>query len=231
VRVPARAPSSLADAPAVSHSAAQSELTRAIDLVGRGRTTEATQVLLAALNRRPDWVDARSMLAALQAEAGDRREALSTLLAGVATDPARFAPTAAQLQAELEDPAGALQTLDRVPAAARDRPYHALAAAIAQHAGQHELAVAEYAAALRFDPADSVAWVGLGISLQALGRGEQALAAFRGAAQGTLSADLRRFVQARIRELQSAPSEAQSAKEGRLSPLGASAGLPPATRP
>jgi len=226
-------------------------LTRAIDLVGRGRYTEATQVLLAALNKRPDWVDARFMLAALQAEAGDRRAALSTLLAGVATDPTRFAPTAAQLQAELEDPAGALQTLDRVPAAARDRPYHALAAAIAQHASQHELAVAEYAAALRFDPADSVAWVGLGISLQALGRGEQALAAFRGAAQGTLSADLRRFVQARIRELQSAssfapggatedrpsplggatPSEARSAKEGRLAPLGASAGSPAATRP
>jgi len=227
VAAPVTAPPS--DAPAVSQSAAQSELTRAIDLAGRGRATEATQVLLAALNKRPDWVDARSMLAALQAEAGDRREALSTLLAGVAADPARFALTAAQLQAELEDPAGALQTLDRVPAAARDRPYHALAAAIAQHAGQHELAVAEYAAALRFDPADSVAWVGLGISLQALGRREQALAAFHGAAQGTLSPDLRRFVEARIREL---PSVAPpGAKEGGLPTLGASAASPAATRP
>jgi len=131
----------------VAQSTAQAELRRAIELVARGQTTEATRLLADALSQRADWSDARATLAALQAEAGDRRQALATLLDGVRFDPTRFAPTAAQLQAELNDPAGALLALDRVPPAARDQSYHALAAAIAQRAGRHQMAVAEYGAA------------------------------------------------------------------------------------
>ena len=187
---------------AVAQSAAQSDLARAMALAARGRTSEAVQLLEAALSQRPAWNEARSTLAALQAEAGDRQQALATLLAGVAFDSDRFAPTAAQLQAELGDPIGALQTLDRVAPEARDQTYHALAGAVAQRAGQHERAVTEYGAALRFSPSNSLAWVGLGVSLQALGRDVQALAAYRAAAVGKLSADLQRFVQARIGAVQ-----------------------------
>ncbi len=186
----------------VAQSTAQAELRRAIELVARGQTTEATRLLADALSQRPDWSDARATLAALQAEAGDRRQALATLLDGVQFDPTRFAPTAAQLQAELNDPAGALLALDRVPPTARDQSYHALAAAIAQRAGRHQMAVAEYGAALRSVPSNAVAWVGLGVSLQALGHDAEALAAYRGAARETLSAELRRFVQLRISALQ-----------------------------
>jgi MSHA biogenesis protein MshN len=186
----------------VAQSTAQAELRRAIELVARGQTTEATRLLADALSQRPDWSDARATLAALQAEAGDRRQALATLLDGVQFDPTRFAPTAAQLQAELNNPAGALLALDRVPPAARDQSYHALAAAIAQRAGRHQMAVAEYGAALRSVPSNAVAWVGLGVSLQALGHDAEALAAYRGAARETLSAELRRFVQLRISALQ-----------------------------
>ena len=171
-------------------------------LVARGRTSEAVQLLAAALSRRPAWSEARSALAALQADGGDRQQALATLLGGVAFDPSRFAPTAAQLQAELDDPAGALQTLDRVPPGARDQTYHGLAGAVAQRAGRHELAVAEYGAALRLGPSSSLAWVGLAVSLQALGRDTQALEAYRTAAGGRLSPDLRRFVEARISAVQ-----------------------------
>jgi MSHA biogenesis protein MshN len=172
-----------------------------MELLGHGHASDAAQLLASALSNRPSWSDARSALAALQAESGDRRQALATLLDGVALDPIRFAPTAAQLQAELNNPAGALQTLDRVPAASRDQPYRALAGAIAQRAGQHELAIAEYEAALRSAPSDWLAWVGLGVSLQALGRDQQALEAFRNGAHGTLSTEVRRFVEARIRVL------------------------------
>jgi Flp pilus assembly protein TadD len=184
--------------PAVAQSAGQADLTRAMDLVARGRATEAMQLLAGGLSHRPAWHEARSALAALQAEAGDRQQALATLLGGALLDPNRFAPMAAQLQAELNDPAGALQTLDRVPVEARDPAYHGLAGAIAQRAGQHETAVAEYGAALRVAPSDSLAWVGLAVSLQALGRDAQALAAYQAAAGGRLSPEMRRFVQTRI---------------------------------
>jgi MSHA biogenesis protein MshN len=198
----ATAGESAGEVAAVAHSTAQAELARATELVARGQTTEAARLLSNTLSQRPDLSDARATLAALQAEAGDRRQALATLLDGVQFDPTRFAPTAAQLQAELNDPAGALLTLDRVAPTARDQSYHALAAAIAQRAGRHQMAVAEYGAALRSAPSNAVAWVGLGVSLQALGHDAEALAAYRGAARETLSAELRRFVQLRISALQ-----------------------------
>jgi tetratricopeptide (TPR) repeat protein len=197
--------------PAVAQSAGQADLTRAMNLVARGRATEAMQLLAGGLSQRPAWHEARSALAALQAEAGDRQQALATLLGGVALDPNRFAPLAAQLQAELNDAAGALRTLDRVPTESRDQAYHALVGAIAQRAGQHETAVAEYGAALRVAPSNSLAWVGLAVSLQALGRDAQALAAYQAAAGGRLSPEMRRFVQARTSAAQASaqPAAAQ----------------------
>jgi MSHA biogenesis protein MshN len=167
-------------------------------LVARGRASDAMELLASGLAQRPAWHEARSALAALQADAGDRQQALATLLGGAMLDPNRFAPMAAQLQAELNDPAGAMQTLDRVPTEARDPAYHGLAGAIAQRAGQHERAVAEYGMALRSTPSNSLAWVGLAVSLQALGRNAQALAAYQAAAGGSLSPEMRRFVEARI---------------------------------
>jgi MSHA biogenesis protein MshN len=195
---------------AAVQSVAPSELARAMQLIGRGRNIDAAELLTTALSQRPGWNEARSTLAALQAEADDRPRALMTLLGGVPFDARRFAPMAAQLQAELGDPGGALQTLEKVPAEARDQTYHNLVAAVAQRAGKHDLAVAEYQAALRFGPTNSVAWVGLGVSLQALGRDAEALAAYRSAAAGTLSDDLRTFTQARIRSLQASPQAAST---------------------
>jgi MSHA biogenesis protein MshN len=202
--VPAAEPA----APAVAHSSKQSEVARAMDLIARGRSTEAAELLAQALAAHPDLNDARATLAALQAEGGDRRQALATLLAGVPLDARRFALTAAQLQAELDNTAGALQTLDRIPVEARGAAYHALAAAVAQRAGQHQLAVTEYGAALGFDPANAIAWVGMGISLQALGRDADALQAFRSAARAALSAELRAFVESRIRVLKTTTAQA-----------------------
>jgi MSHA biogenesis protein MshN len=203
---PARPAPSAADAPAVTRSAARSDLARAMELIDHGRMGEAARLLAAAVSQRPDWSDARSALAAVQADSGDRRQALATLLDGVPIDPVRFGPTAAQLQAELNDPQGALSTLQRVPAERRDPAYHALAAAVAQRAGRHELAVAEYGTRLRSAPDDAAAWVGLAVSLQALGRNPQALEAYLGAARFPLGAELRRFVESRIREMRAAPA-------------------------
>jgi len=218
---PGQAPGSEAPGPAaaMSPSSGQSELIRATELIAHGQSTPAAQLLASALLRRPAWHEARSMLVALQAERGDRRQALTTLLDGTAIDPGRFALTGAQLQAELNDPNGAVQTLERVPQAARDLEFHALLAAIAQRAGQHELAVEQYGAVLKSEPTRALAWVGLGLSLQALGRDVQALAAFRGASQGLLSADLRRFVDSRITTLQSTATQPVAAAPGRATPL------------
>jgi MSHA biogenesis protein MshN len=202
----------------VSPSSGRSELIRATELIAHGQSTPAAQLLAAALLSRPEWHEVRSTLVALQAEGGDRRQALATLLDGAAIDPGRFALTGAQLQAELNDPSGAVQTLERVPQAARNLEFHALLAAIAQRAGQHELAVEQYGAVLQAEPTRALAWVGLGVSLQALGRDAQALAAYRGASQGLLSADLRRFVDSRVAGLQSTATQPVAAVSGQATP-------------
>jgi len=165
-------------------------------------------LLRSALSKQPTLHEARFTLAAVLADRGQRRLALVTLLDGVGLDAPRFAATAAQLQVELDDAPGALMTLDRVPAAARGAADHWLAAAIAQRAGRHEQAVDEYSQSLRADPSRALSWAGLGVSLQALGRDQPALDAFRRAMQGDLSPEMRRFMGQRIAALESGASAA-----------------------
>jgi hypothetical protein len=101
------------------------DVDRAADLIARGRANEAMELLVQVLNRQPTNAAARSSLAALLAEAGRREQALHVLLAGCDVDAGRFAMPAAQLQAELGDLQGALQTLMRVPPARRNAGFEA----------------------------------------------------------------------------------------------------------
>jgi tetratricopeptide (TPR) repeat protein len=174
---------------------------RAFELAARGRAVEAMALLGQTLARAPASGSARAALAALQAESGRRDLALQTLLAGVDVEPGRFAAVAARLQAELGDAAGALATLDRMPEAARDAAYHALAGGVAQRAGDHSRAAAAYREALREASAPAVWWAGLAISLEAQHRTGPALDAYRRAAAGTLPAATLRFVLGRISAL------------------------------
>jgi Tfp pilus assembly protein PilF len=172
---------------------------RAMDLISRGRSTEAMALLAQVLQQAPSAGNARAALAALQAEAGRRDLALQTLLAGSETDPERFAADAARLLAELGDATAALATLERVPAAARNAAHHALVAGIAQRGGAHRAAVDAYRLALLDATAPAVWWVGLAISLDALEQRGAALDAFRrAAADTTLPAATRSFVLARV---------------------------------
>jgi hypothetical protein len=194
-------------APAVRRSASseadpQADLARAATLIARGRATEAKELLTALLARQPAHVDARATLAALQAEAGDRRAALATLLAGASLDPQRFALPAAQLQNELGDTAGARQTLERVPTARRSGAQHALAAGLALAAQQPAAAIAAYQRALVTDDANAVWWVGLALAHEADGNALAAREAFARAGRSpALDADLRAFVAQRLAAL------------------------------
>jgi hypothetical protein len=179
------------------------DLARAGDLIARGRNSEAVPLLAQVLAREPAHAPARAALVALLAENGQRERALALLIDGVQIDAARFAAPAAQLQAELGDVAGALATLDRVPAARRAPAHYALLGGLAQRHGQSALAVDAYARAVASNDALPVWWVGLGLAHEALGQAAQARAAFvRAQAQPTLPADVRAFVAAR---LQAAP--------------------------
>src|SRR5262249_53159509 len=178
------------------------DVDRAADLIARGRANEAMDLLVQVLSRQPTHVAARSSLAALLAEAGRREQALHVLLAGSELDASTFAMPAAQLQAEMGDLNGALQTLARVPTARRGASYEALSAGIAQRAGDHMTAIAAYRRALAQPQPDPVWWVGLGVSLEATGEPADARSAYaRAAAEARLPAEVRRYVTERLTPL------------------------------
>jgi MSHA biogenesis protein MshN len=215
--LPAPAEPAVSAAPAVAAVARSSsdvarDVDRAADLIARGRASEAMELLVQVLNRQPTHAAARSSLAALLAESGRREQALHVLLAGSEVDAGRFALPAAQLQAEMGDPNGALQTLAKVPLARRNAGFEALHAGIAQRAGDHMTAVQAYRRALAQPQPEAVWWVGLGVSLEATGEPNEARNAYaRAAGEAKLPADVRRYVADRLAALDSRTDSARKA--------------------
>lgn len=88
------------------------------------------------------------------------------------------------------------------PRLADDPDYHALIAALHQQLEDHVPAMQVYRQLVEVRPANSIWWMGLGISLEALARPEEALVSYRRALDGgALAADLRQFVSGRIQSL------------------------------
>lgn len=98
------------------------------------------------------------------------------------------------------------------PPTLSDAPdYHALLAAVLQQLGQHAEASSLYADLVQLTPAQSVLWMGLGISLEEMGRVDEALVAYRRALDsGRLSADLTDYVAARIQTLSNRLAESRN---------------------
>jgi Flp pilus assembly protein TadD len=190
---------SIAQPIVVTRVSGDPDLARAADFIARGRNTEAKAILTKLLQTNPRHAAARAALAALQAEGGSREAALATLLDGVEFDAPRFAPPAAQLQAELGDVPGALVTLARVPASARDGAYHALTAGLAQRAGDPARAVDSYRNALQATKPNPVWWIGLAFAHESLGETTEAQAAYaRAMADARLPAEARAFAERKL---------------------------------
>ena len=97
----------------------------------------------------------------------------------------------------------ALETLQTtLPYAENRADYRAFIAALLQRQNRHDEAVAHYQAALKLQPGNGIWLMGAGISLQALHRDQDARAAYqRALASNTLNAQLRAFVQQKLKEL------------------------------
>lgn len=185
---------------------AENEYRRALGLVNQGRIQEAAAVLRAALTEDHGHLGARLTLFGLLVEQQRLEEAQGLLQEALARDPLQpqLASRLARLQLERGDSRGAAETLGKAAGvAANDAEYRALHAAVLQRLTLHKDAVAEYQAALRLAPQAGVWWMGLGISLEADGRAAEAREAFlRARASGSLSAELDRFVEKKLRQLQ-----------------------------
>ena len=181
------------------------EFRRGVDLLKRGRATEAEAAFTAALRSDPRSRGARQALVALKLERGELDEAGRLLEETLAADPAQldFAVALARIHVERKRPLVALSVLDGAAAgAANHAEYHFMRGTVLQRLGRHAEAADAYRAALRVQATLPQAWMGLGISLEALEQRKAAADAFRnGLAAGPVSSDLRTFAEQRIQAL------------------------------
>jgi len=189
-----------------SSEKAEAEFRRAVTLLGQGRGSDAEESFAAAIAIDPAHEGARQALVALRLESRRVDDARRLLQEGLAINPAnvQFATVLARILAERRDYAAALEAMQGAAgtAAAGNADYQVLRATVLQRLKRHADAVEAYQAALRIQGLNAQAWIGLGISLEALGKRSEAAQSFRHALEvGALSEDLRAFAEQRERAL------------------------------
>lgn len=184
---------------------ADSEFRRASGLLHQGRTGEALAGYEAALRLDAGHDAARQALIGLLLESKRGADAEKVLQGGLEHNPKHggFAMLLARLQVERDAAQAALDTLLKsLPHNGQQADYRAFVAALLQRLSRHQEAVEHYRAALQLAPDSGVWLMGLGISLQALQRNEEARDAFQRALDSrALSAELQAYVRQRLKEL------------------------------
>jgi|SRR5882672_1093443 len=183
---------------------ADTEFRRGVELLKRGRATEAEALFAVALKSDVGHRGARQALVALKLERNELDDAARLLREGLAVDPAQpdFVVALARIHVERGQFPAALEVLDSSASIAGNHvEYHVLRGTVLRSLGRHEQAAVAYRSALTMQ-ASVPAWMGLGISLEALQQRTAAADAFRNAlALGPVSGELRTFAEQRIQAL------------------------------
>ena len=174
-------------------------------LLQQGRTQEAVAGYKAVLKLYPAHDTARLTLVDVLLKNKHEAHAERVLKAGHFQFPEHsgFAMLLARLQVEHGELPQALKTLRQSQRyAERQADYRAFMAALLQRQNLHQEAIAHYQAALQLNPNSGVWLMGMGISLQALQKNNEAIAVFKNALDTqTLNADLQAFVTRRLGQL------------------------------
>ena len=181
---------------------AEDRYRKALTLIRKGSENQARPLLQEAIELSPGHVAARETLAALLSDAGQNREAEAVLRAGRALNPdhAWFALSLARLQTARGDQAGAVATLQSgMGGRGVNAEYHATLAGLLVGLRQYPDAARQYEQALKLQPGQAIWWMGLGLSLEAQGKGDEARSAYRRAlTAGNLPDKLAEFVRAKL---------------------------------
>lgn len=182
---------------------AESEYARGAAALHQGRHAEARTAFEEALQIEPALHSARQALVGLMVDARQQAEAVRLLQDGLQLAPSQsgFAMMLARLQVERGELDAGVQTLSRsLEYAGNNADYAAFFAGLLQRQQRHAQAVEMFDRALRLRAGHGVWLLGMGLSLEALGRSSEAQEAFRRArASGNLPADLQNYADQRIR--------------------------------
>lgn len=186
--------------------ASEQQYQQALTYVQQGRVSEAQNILASAIKTYPKNHDARQTLAALLLDNNRIQDASTVLKDGLTVSPEHvaFRMTAARLEIELGNQPEALTTLlSGVSFAHNNATYNAFLATLLQRNRQHKDAVKYYQTALNIDRGMTNAYIGLGISLQALGQLEEAHVAYSHAQNNrSLNPNLKSFIDYRLKEVE-----------------------------
>ena len=178
---------------------------RAIEQLNLSQVQAAIPNLQESLRLDPELDVARELLASLLFRGGRNAEARIILKEGIALNPRHiaFSKLYAHSMIEQGSLAEARQVLEQnLIYAANSTEYLSLLAAVSQRLSDHKSAVAYYMQALEIDNNDGAWWVGMGISLDALGRKVEASHAYQAAKNRPgLSADVIAYVDSRLQDL------------------------------
>ncbi len=183
---------------------------QALSNLQQGRVSEAQATLTQALEYNPANQEARLTLASLLLDNKRQDEARNTLAAGLVITPEQndFRIALARLQVAAGDHTGALSTLEQGASYAdNNSDYQSFFATMLQRVNRHEDAVSHYMSALSLtvnkpNNVTTSALIGLGISLQAIGKLEDAKIAFSRAQQTTaLNPELSIFIEQRLKQI------------------------------
>jgi MSHA biogenesis protein MshN len=182
---------------------AEAEYARGSAAMHQGQAADARAAFEAALQIDPAYHGARQALVGTLLEARQPGDAMRVLQEGLQLAPAQqgFAMTLARLQLDNGELDTAAQTLARsldYPDVSPD--YIAFYASLLQRQQKHAEAATQFQRALGRRRNVGVWLLGLGVSLEALGRGPEAQEAYRLAkTSGNLSADLQAFADQKLR--------------------------------
>ena len=179
---------------------------KGFEFLQQGRMHQGKESLRKALSLYIPHIKAREMLAGIYIKSGRLINAAELLSEGVKLVPEYplFAQLYARVLIEQKNPQLALKILEQGTARINVEPdYFALLAATYQRVKNHEKAVALYLQLVKIRSNESIWWLGLGISLEKLGKNKEALEAYQRAQKtGRLKSGLIKFTNNRVSALQ-----------------------------
>ena len=172
-------------------------------LVGNQRKAERS--LRQALAIEPAHIKSRELLSGVYIKQGRWVEVSELLRKGLVLSPGHrtFSKLYARALMQLQQNQRAISVLKQhAPPIKSDPDYYALLAALYQRQKDHAAAVETYQNIVEIQPKNGVWWVGLGISLEALGKSEQASQAyFQARNSGNLLNEIAHFTNNRLAAL------------------------------
>ncbi|MDO8705830.1 MAG: LysM peptidoglycan-binding domain-containing protein [Sulfuricaulis sp.] len=157
--------------PLSSDDKAETEYRQAVNLLQKGRASDAEKHLKSALEISAEHTGARELLSGLALQRGHWREAEQILEQGVEKVPAYypFAQLLARVYVEHGADQKALTAMEASrQAGAGNADYMGFLAALYQRAGKHQEAITTYTEAIKLASAEGRSWLGMGISLEAI---------------------------------------------------------------